>query len=647
MGNLIIKKVSYSGEKFEYNSPEMKTGLNIVLGDNGSGKSTFTYFIEYCLGGNLKYFSAESKKEKYQEIINDENNYVELDIVINEESYKLKRFIGTNDIFINHDEDYFSFPINRHNDNEIFSDWLLRKLDITVNELNLGTRNWKINISDLLRLIIYDQDTESKKIYKEPSNLNFITDSLIIRKTIFEVLLGISSNEYFKKYDEFKEMTRQRDLAISKLDDFNSRYSGIDLDGNKLRTELEENNSTLEKLYNERSLYLSTNTKVDKKAALVNEVQEQLIRTDLEISEVNINLKNRKIEFDKISKLYENQTNEINEIEKIIFTHDKLDLLSFKVCPFCMAPHTPKDDHCLCGAKIVDEDYEKFVYNSNEYKQILNHKKKSIETIQVALDSYIKEINQYTTQLEKLNKESNNLTEKLKQLISAIEFSGNSELIDSLNDKILDIRKLIDKQIYLQRVSAEKDALEASFNSINEKYKTTKSDFEKLQAKFEEQNRNIIQDFNAIYKELLELSSAKITDAEIDSDYMPIIGGGIYKNKSADVPVRLMYYLTILSLALKYDRVKHPKLLIIDTPEDSGIDEKNLNNDLSLINKALELGEVKDKQFQIILTTGHEKYPSQFKPDVFEEFNKEEGKFILSEKKKSNAEDEEIIPLAN
>ena len=74
----------------------------------------------------------------------------------------------------------------------------LEKLKISITELNMGTYSWKLNFSDLLRLIIYDQDTESKKIYKAPTVSNFVSDSLIIRKTIFEVLLGISSDEFFK-----------------------------------------------------------------------------------------------------------------------------------------------------------------------------------------------------------------------------------------------------------------------------------------------------------------------------------------------------------------------------------------------------------------------------------------------------------------
>lgn len=630
MGNLIIEKVKYSGDKYVYESPILTSGINLIVGDNGSGKSTFTYFIEYCLGNNIKYFEKDNNKE-YTEIVNDTNNFVELDILINSKKYQLKRFINKNDIFINDDSKISILPIKR-NQNKIFSDWLLEKLDISISELNMGTYSWKLNFSDLLRLIIYDQDTESKKIYKAPIDSNFVSDSLIIRKTVFEVLLGISSDEYFKKHDELKGITKKKDSALSSLNDFNEKYSGVDLEKNRIENKLKTYNETLEKAYSERKLYLSSNTKIDEKAEFINGIQEELIQTDLIISEKNLLINNSQIEYNKILKLYENQQNEIKEIEKIIFTNDKLNLFSFKLCPFCMSSHEPIKNHCLCGSEIKDENYEKFVYNSNEYDLILKHKSKSIETLQIALDSYFKQITSIKNELTVLSKKSSDLTIKLKKLISSIEFSGNTELVDSLNDKILETKKELDKFEYLLDISIKKQELEEIFDSINKNYKSKNKEFRILHLEFVSQNKSLISEFNEIYCDLLKKSSAGANIAEIDDDYMPIIDGGVYKNKSADVPLRLMYYFTILGLSLKDETVKHPGLLIIDTPEDSGIDEDNLKNDLSLINFAIKQGEKSKKDYQIILTTGLDKYPESFKDYIMDEFNESKGVFILKEK---------------
>ncbi|KVV16382.1 AAA family ATPase [Flavobacterium sp. TAB 87] len=634
MGSLIIEKVKYSGDKYVYESPLLTNGINLIVGDNGSGKSTFTYFIEYCLGNNIKYFEKDHNK-KYTEIVNDTNNFVELDILINSKKYQLKRFINKNDIFINDNGEISILPIKR-NQNKIFSDWLLEKLDISISELNMGTYSWKLNFSDLLRLIIYDQDTESKKIYKAPIDSNFVSDSLIIRKTVFEVLLGISSDEYFKKHDELKIITKKKDSALSSLNDFNEKYNGVDLEKNGIENKLKTYNETLEKVYSERKLYLSSNTKIDEKAEFINGVQDELIQTDLKISENNIKLNGFQIEYNNISKLYENQQSEIKEIEKIIFTNDKLNLFSFKLCPFCMSNHEPKTNHCLCGSEIKDENYEKFVYNSNEYEVILKHKSKSIETLQIALDSYFKQITSIKNELIALSKKSNDLTIKLKKLISSIEFSGNTELVDSLNDKILETKKDVDKFEYLLEISINKEKLEETFDSINEKYKSKSKEFRALHLEFVSQNKSLITEFNEIYSDLLQKSSAGAEIAEIDDDYMPIIDGGVYKNKSADVPLRLMYYFTILALSLKNESVKHPGLLIIDTPEDSGIDKDNLKKDLDLLNFAIEQGKNSKKEYQIILTTGLNKYPDSFKDNIKDRFNKIKGIFILKEKNANN-----------
>jgi len=78
MGVLIIKRVKYHGDKYLYESPELRKGLNVVYGDNGSGKSTFSYFLEYGLGGRVSPFNKDQDIDKYRLILEDTNNFVEL-----------------------------------------------------------------------------------------------------------------------------------------------------------------------------------------------------------------------------------------------------------------------------------------------------------------------------------------------------------------------------------------------------------------------------------------------------------------------------------------------------------------------------------------------------------------------------------------
>lgn len=121
---------------------------------------------------------------------------------------------------------------------------------------------------------------------------------------------------------------------------------------------------------------------------------------------------------------------------------------------------------------------------------------------------------------------------------------------------------------------------------------------------------------------------------KIDDDYMPIIDNGAYREKSATVPIRMMYFFTLLSMALKYPKIKHPKFLLMDTPEEAGIDD--ITENIELFDVALELSKnnknEKVKDYQFILTTGLESCPDTYEKYVKLDFHKKESRFILEKR---------------
>jgi hypothetical protein len=635
MGNLIIKKVKYYGDKYSFESPEFTTGINIIVGDNGSGKSTLAYFIEFGLGGDVNYFK-NNKENRYDKIVKDINNYVKLDIIINNRTYSLKRFIGKNDVFVEDGEDVKKFPIIRNSDYApyIFSDWMLNKLEITVFSLTLGTIDWLINFKDLFRLLDYDQDTEARKIFKSPPVESFITDSVVVRKAVFETLVGISSEDYNIKFNEYKKAQNLRNESRALLDNFINLYAWVENENLiDRKSKLKEAEDQLEKLLNERSNYQKEATNSSDKTNHLTEIQTEMIDLEIKISDDSLRANNYDIERSKTYKLLEQQKDEISQIEKIIFTHDKLNLFSLEICPFCMSDITTAEGRCICGSKIKDEDYEKFVYKSSEYKDILDHKKKSIQAIERAFNSYDSEIFELERTLTINKIISEKRKDELKEIIASIAFSGNSQLIDRINDKILEVRQKIVNEENTIKLIAEHNRLDGAFEGKNDDLKSKKLAFEEVHLKFEENNKETIKDFNAIYSTLLSKSSLKSEKAEINEDYMPYIDGGTYREKSAIVPIRLMYYFTLLTLALKRDNVKHPRFLLIDTPEEAGIDDSNLKLNLALLKDGLELSKNDTdeaiKDFQVILTTGEDKYPKIFEEFIKMRFNKTKGEFIL------------------
>jgi DNA repair exonuclease SbcCD ATPase subunit len=258
MGKLIIKKVVYKGDRYSFESPEFKGGLNIVEGKNGNGKSTFMNLINFGLSGKIDEFTL-SNRETHSEIIEDKNNYVSLDINLNGSKYTLVRYINSNDITVlSENGEAKVFPINRSkNEKDIFSDWMLLKLEIEPVEVFQGINSSKINFRDLLRLIFHNQELNPKKIYKPADSENFISDSELIRKIIFELLVGKTFIKYYSTLAKYKEKEKERNVAKAMLEGFissvNDGSTVEDLNLIFLKKEFYEKESQLEKLYIHRN----------------------------------------------------------------------------------------------------------------------------------------------------------------------------------------------------------------------------------------------------------------------------------------------------------------------------------------------------------------------------------------------------------
>ncbi len=636
MGSLIVKKVKYSGENYYYESPALSSGINIILGDNNSGKSTFSYFIEYGLGGKIKPFEDDHDVSRYSLIVEDSNNYVQIDILIDKISYSLKRFINGKEIFVDNGTIVESYPLNRSKQSQfIFSDWILQQLKIPVFELYIGATHWYFNFNDLFRLLNYDQNTEPRKIYKSPVAENFVADSITIRKSIFEILLGLSSADYFKKLDILKNATKKRDVAKALFQNYSSTHE-ISEDSESLIKRKSETVEQLEILEEQRATYLSKETTVDDKIGELAKIQSALINLELQTSQKRVTLSTLQNEQMKVQQLHRELEEEIQQIRKIIFTHDKLDLFSMEVCPFCMNKKDVVKGVCVCGSKFNDDDYEKFVYNSSEYEDILSQKKKSITAITFAKDTYTKDLHDLNQEIAKNTELINEYTAKLKVVIETAEFAGNTTIVDDFNDRILKSKEQLLNIDFALRTSTELKRLEDDLKIKIEALGTAQSNYTAAKKAYDKNNADTIKLFNKTYSKLLAKSSYKSTEAHIDEDYMPFIDNREYKANSSDVPKRLMYYFTILSLALKLPSVKHPRFLLIDTPEDSGIDTEHLNQNLELLLDAIELGNQEDvttKDFQVILTTGYGKFPASFNKYIIERFSQKDGNYILKPKK--------------
>jgi len=629
MGSLRINAVLYEGKNYYYKSPRFNENLIVIEGQNGNGKSTFSQLIYHAFGGVVDEFKKTSK-EQHQEIVGDRDNYIELDISINGGGFLIRRLINDNEITVTpysvvaaegdkdtvdlNTEETTILPINRsENKPDTFSDWLLGRLNISVIILNYGAASFKIRFNDLSRLMYHDQSPDPNYIYKKPESDNFISDSVMLRKVIFELLLGQKYSEYYDAISKRRDLEKLKGASKAILGEYESiarelRGSSDPKNSTFLRKEIEDIDLQLEKLHQAReSLKRPRTTKENFDD--VEYVKNEVLDKELSLGDRKKKLFDLYKEKAKLVELKSITKSEVEQVAKIIHTHSQLNLFSADTCPYCLSKVDRPKDHCVCGAKIEEAQYERFFYTESEYKELLKTKQASFKSIDLALGDCFEDETFLEELIKSLEGELVKLRLRLSEQLNDIDDGSSSLAINDIDDKILDLREKNSKLMQLIDIEIKLERFEQKNEGTSGKLRDAKRDEKILQLQAQSDISSRVVEFSTIYNKFITESLPNCRSAKIDSeDYTPIINDFEYREDSSRVQKRLMYYLTLLQVSLGSDSTAFPRFLLIDTPDTAGIDRSRLIPSIGQISKFL----TSKKDFQIILTTGVGVYPEEF-----------------------------------
>lgn len=638
MGRLAIRRVVYSGDKYSFESPYLNDGIVIMEGVNGHGKSTFMNLIYYGLGGRIQAFNKndDNDSKKHNEIFYDTNNYVELLIEIDDEKYELTRYIGDNLIFVvGEDEKVRETCVLRNQSNEhtmVFSDWILGKLNINVFDIVQGTRSFKLNFTDLLRLVYHDQETEVDKVYKEADNSNFLSDSLEIRKAIFEILLGKTYNDYYSTLGQYKLTMKELEKAQAVMDSYDE-FLGEVLDYDlanvvHINSMISENQEMIEKVQIEREIASREQGNSDEIWQLIGQQKKELILNQHKLEEWE-SAKNLTVQsIDKILYLIDESEKELSEIEKIRLVNKKLKLFTPNTCPYCLREVEREKGKCICGNDIEEEQYEKFFYTDEEYLDILKVKKKSIQSLEQLLERKSQRLKIIIGHIEKAEQSIEKIRLYIDELTKDIATNYNSAYIRQLDERERELNGIILELKQAKDLAKKRETLASQVIQLRNKVEGLKIRVDSFLNAAREDMLNKKKDFDEVYFSLMKRADEHCYSAYIGEDYMPHINLGAYRERSAAVPKRLMYFLTMLIESLK-NEANFPQFLMIDTPNKEGIDKENLIKNIGLLAEADKYTEEMKTQYQIILTTGIDTYPEEFKNNVF--YKLEGENYLLQE----------------
>lgn len=625
MGSIEIKSLKYIGDKYYYKNDKFKKGLNILVGDNGNGKSTFTYLIVYALGAKVEWFKNETK-EPLVEILEDNNNYVELEIIINDGRYVLKRGIGNNfiSVYSEQEREIKSYSIVRKGyyydkENITFSDWIFDKLNINLVEITQYTSTHKINFDDVMRYIYYDQITDNNVIISEfgIDRNDRYKNSNIMKRSIFELIMSSYFKEFYDTYYKIKNLNNElqekkeynnalinlRDNIIGEFDD--SQIGSI-------KEQLERVQKEIYRIKNLREdVKMNNSLEQDGEIYEVDyifDIQKNIISKFHEQKNYEFIMDDLERKLSQFKKLYQDKEKEIKQIDKILFTANYIDIINEEKCPFCQEQLHMQENKCICGSdKSIN--FSRFIYSDKEYKDIMKAKIKSIKTIESTIKYYQERYSRIKVKLQNTQDVLKEYKGKLKALTKNIVSNSNFEIINELTEDYVDLQE---KEGELNLIISKQQEVEKSekvIEKINKNIKSEKDKLEKLQKEKDDKLQENLEKFEEIYSKYLinyYKDEGKEFIVKLDRNYTPFLN--VYKEQSFTVPKKFFYYLTLLDMSIDSTlKINFPRLLIIDTIKDAGLEIE----DLKKIMRYLENYE--ESNCQIVVTCGYDEYSEEFK----------------------------------
>jgi len=161
-------------------------GVNILRGDNGTGKSTVIDLLYYALGAEVKKWTVEQER----------CTHTLIEVLINNRLFCLRRditdtgkapmyfFEGDVDSALVDMKNWLQYPNSRSGSKHSYSQQLFEMLGLPQHKTDDSK---SLTMHQILRLMYVDQITETSKLLKsEP-----VFDNVLTRKAIGEFLLGI------------------------------------------------------------------------------------------------------------------------------------------------------------------------------------------------------------------------------------------------------------------------------------------------------------------------------------------------------------------------------------------------------------------------------------------------------------------------
>lgn len=576
-------------------------GLNIIRGENSSGKTTIADYIFFSLGGDLRNWTPEAGG----------TDSVHTQVAINHTTYTLSRevqadarppiqlFEGTYDEAIATRNKWLKYPYSRSGNTESFSQVIFHLLSLPEQKTD---SQQNITLNQILRLLYFDQITSVEEIFRDEP-----FDNRDIRTAVGELLLGIddlemhglrlrlreAERQFAEVAGELRSMFRvlgQTDHADISVVNYQQKVSEAEAEQEDLRRTVEtlanRRNEEMTAKAEERIRELYVALRDTKRTISEHHHTEQSIAFDLEDSRNFINTLKERL-------------GSLSASEHMVSI---LGSIQFKICPACFQVTEPieNDSVChLCKSPISDSEpwaghlkmREELTFQLRESQNLIEKRETELKETRATLSDLVRDQRTYETQLASFQRAAYAVDAEIEICMQKIGYLERS--IEDLNGRA--------------RLAALIGARIAIRDELNHEIAQLRNELEAYRVAREKRTQEVKGRISALCIGILQddlpqeetFQNAEVVEFDFAANKMWANGRSRFSASSMTF-LKNAFIFSLFLLSLEDEQVRWPRFLLLDNIEDKGMQPTRSANFQELVEERLANTDV---EHQLIMTT--------------------------------------------
>ncbi len=590
-----------AGTSVEYDH-EFHHGVNVIRGENSSGKSTIADFIFFGLGGEFdRWKDAASRCTAVRLEVETASSILTLHRPIGSRLEAISVYHGPLKDSLEADIDAWQrFPIRRPpggNDLSI-TQVLFRAIGIP-EAPSLGNSN--VTIHQVMRLLYADQQTPPGKLFRFES-----FDTRDIREVVGQLLTGVNGYELYENQirlrelkAEFTEKNRDYNAAVAALPSSEGLSSIAMLDA-RSGALVQEKATVLAEIESADELVGAAQT--DDFAADRRKMQMRLRGVAGTLNGFEQRATTLSDEIEEISQFVTYLEEQLETLSATDELAEKIGNIEFQYCPACLKPlHETEPGHCIVCHQVLDVDEIK-----SKYFEIRIDTELQIRESRQLLDTKNIQLQEAQADARTLRREYTSL---LSDFISRYDVS-NSPRESFLAERNRRIGRIDYELSHLERIRAiveRIDALSAARASLNDQIDRVETLLKRLQSSAMSRTNKAMSLIGAFGCNILKQDLSREDTFENPTtfsinfgDDAMLVNGKMNFAESSNVVLKNAAILSLLFAACYDAEFWHPRFLLMDNIEDKGMEAVRTHNFQRLL--IAEAKKVK-VPFQVIFTT--------------------------------------------